>query len=284
VTIIAHSLGGNIALRYTGLYPENVRCIVAIEGLGLSPEMLRKRHAKPLDERLRDWIEEQRGLAGRLPRRYPSIEDAFRRMQEENKHLSPEQARHQDVDHRSDQYSLGCTIFQMLTGEMPYYMFVNVAHNDYVELAVESGFVGLALWLLLLYGAFRTGTRLLDGGLYVEATGLATFPDGTVVCGALEQHGPSPRATALNPTVLLEVTSDSSEEFDLGAKLEAYQTIPSLSEYVVVSHRERRITVFVRHGDGAWRSTVAISGGRVRVGTVDAELDVDTIYAKSSVP
>jgi pimeloyl-ACP methyl ester carboxylesterase len=41
-----------------------------------------------------DWIKEQRGFAGRLPRRYASIEDAFRRMQEENPHLSAERARH----------------------------------------------------------------------------------------------------------------------------------------------------------------------------------------------
>ena len=43
---------------------------------------------------MRDWIDEQRGLSGRLPRRYASIEDAWKRMQEENKHLTPEQARH----------------------------------------------------------------------------------------------------------------------------------------------------------------------------------------------
>ena len=43
---------------------------------------------------MRAWIDEQRGLSGRLPRRYASIEDAWKRMQEENKHLSPEQARH----------------------------------------------------------------------------------------------------------------------------------------------------------------------------------------------
>ena len=43
---------------------------------------------------MHDWIGEQRALSGRLPRRYASIEDAFRRMQEENQHLSPEQARH----------------------------------------------------------------------------------------------------------------------------------------------------------------------------------------------
>jgi hypothetical protein len=52
--------------------------------------------------------------------------------------------------------------------------------------------------------------------IYVEAVSLATFSDGAVICGGLQQHVPSPRATALNPTVLLEVTSDSSEEYDTG--------------------------------------------------------------------
>ena len=52
---------------------------------------------KPIDVRMDDWLREQRALAGRLPRRYPSIEDAFRRMQEENPHLTAEQARHLTV-------------------------------------------------------------------------------------------------------------------------------------------------------------------------------------------
>jgi pimeloyl-ACP methyl ester carboxylesterase len=94
VTIVAHSMGGHIALRYTGIYPDKVRKLVAIEGLGLSPRLMAERAAKPVEERMAKWIEDTRGLAGRLPRRYPSIEDAFKRMQEENKHLSPEQARH----------------------------------------------------------------------------------------------------------------------------------------------------------------------------------------------
>ncbi len=94
VTIIGHSLGGNIALRYTGLYPENVAKLVAIEGLGPSPKMLAERHATGFPDRMRTWIDEQRALSGRLPRRYATIEDAWKRMQEENKHLSPEQARH----------------------------------------------------------------------------------------------------------------------------------------------------------------------------------------------
>jgi pimeloyl-ACP methyl ester carboxylesterase len=94
VSIVAHSLGGNIALRYTGIYPDSVRRLVAIEGLGPSPRVLAERASKTMAQRMADWIAARHALAGRLPRRYASIEDAFARMQEQNKHLSPEQARH----------------------------------------------------------------------------------------------------------------------------------------------------------------------------------------------
>lgn len=94
VTIIAHSLGGNVALHYAGLYPENVKSLVAIEGLGPSPKMLEQRLSTPVHERLEDWVSTLRRLSGREPRKYPSLEDALARMREENPHLSEEQARH----------------------------------------------------------------------------------------------------------------------------------------------------------------------------------------------
>jgi pimeloyl-ACP methyl ester carboxylesterase len=94
VTIVAHSLGGNIALRYTGLYPDHVRKLVAIEGLGPSPRRIAQQAGVSIVERMHAWVDEQRGLSGRLARRYPSIEAALARMQAENAHLSPEQARH----------------------------------------------------------------------------------------------------------------------------------------------------------------------------------------------
>jgi pimeloyl-ACP methyl ester carboxylesterase len=97
VTIIAHSLGGSVALRYAGIYPETVGRLVAIEGLGLPPAMLAERAARPIAARMDEWIRERRALAGRLARRYASIEDAFKRMQEENPHLTAEQARHLTV-------------------------------------------------------------------------------------------------------------------------------------------------------------------------------------------
>lgn len=94
VTIIAHSLGGNIALRYTGIYPESVRRLVAIEGLGSPPILKAKRSGRALEERMRIWVDEQREFSGRMPRRYKTVTEAIGRMQDENKHLSPEQARH----------------------------------------------------------------------------------------------------------------------------------------------------------------------------------------------
>lgn len=95
--IISHSLGGNVSLRYAGLYPESISRICAIEGLGPSPKMMAQREAVPFAQRWRTWIEEKRAAAGRASKRYPSIEAAFARMKTENAYLSDEQARHLTV-------------------------------------------------------------------------------------------------------------------------------------------------------------------------------------------
>ena len=94
VSIVAHSLGGNIATRFTGLYPEKVIKLANIEGLGLTPSLAEQRQNTPYAARLRDWIASRRKAAGRLPRRYPTIEAAYARMKEENAYLTDEQARH----------------------------------------------------------------------------------------------------------------------------------------------------------------------------------------------
>ena len=97
VSIIAHSMGGNIATRYAGLFPENVRKMVKIEGLGPSPKMLAERDATGIKKRFRQWIEDKRNAAGRTPKRYPNIEAAYERMKTENSYLTDEQARHLTV-------------------------------------------------------------------------------------------------------------------------------------------------------------------------------------------
>ena len=94
VTVIGHSLGGAIALLYTALFPERVKRLIAIEGMGPSPSLAAKQAEISINGRVRSWVDDMRKLSGRLPRRYDTLDDAFKRMRDENPHLSEEQARH----------------------------------------------------------------------------------------------------------------------------------------------------------------------------------------------
>jgi len=91
---IGHSLGGNIGLRYAGLYPDRVSRIVAIEGLAHSPKLVAKERAKPIEQRLRDWIERQRDIASKPPRRYASLEEATARVAAQHPRFEPDLAAH----------------------------------------------------------------------------------------------------------------------------------------------------------------------------------------------
>ncbi len=94
IKIVGHSLGGAITLRYAGLYPDTVKKVVAIEGMGPPPHRDPEQQEKTTAERLDRWIQQLRDLSGRTPRRYTSLAEAWQRMQEANPHLTPEQARH----------------------------------------------------------------------------------------------------------------------------------------------------------------------------------------------
>ncbi|MGB3807906.1 MAG: alpha/beta hydrolase, partial [Erythrobacter sp.] len=88
VRIVSHSMGGNVALRYAGTFPDMVEKLVAIEGLGPSPKRLAEMRETPYPERTAEWIAKKRKAAGRTPRKYESIETAFARMIEENSYLT----------------------------------------------------------------------------------------------------------------------------------------------------------------------------------------------------
>lgn len=91
ITILGHSLGGAIALQYSGVFPEHVRRVISVEGLG--PPIMEPRSAS---RRMREWITHIRDLEKRVPRRY-DLEGAVKRMEEENPHLNHEMAEHLTV-------------------------------------------------------------------------------------------------------------------------------------------------------------------------------------------
>lgn len=112
-------------------------------------------------------------------------------------------------------------------------------------------------------------------------TGLTTYPDVTVICGPRKIDDIDPLAIT-NPTLIVEVLSRSTEEYDSGDKFEHYKTFPSLREYVLVSHREHSVEVRSRGKDG-WQTTVVHEGAIAEL-SIGARLDVRELYAAAAEP
>lgn len=120
-------------------------------------------------------------------------------------------------------------------------------------------------------------THSSDLRVRVLETGLATYPDVTVVCKPVELD-PLDRTTVTNPTLVVEVLSPSSADYDRGEKLRHYQRITSLREVVLVAHDERLIEIWRREVDGAW-SRRELRSGSIALAAVDCTLSIDDVYS-----
>lgn len=115
----------------------------------------------------------------------------------------------------------------------------------------------------------------------ILATGLATYPDGAVVCGPLERDKEDPNAV-VNPVLVVEVLSQNTEAYDRGDKLWHYQQIPSLRAVLLVSQDSRRLELVQRASKGeAWSRTVVEEDGAVLVRAMDLSVGVAEIYGES---
>ena len=125
--------------------------------------------------------------------------------------------------------------------------------------------------------AERCRVSTSDLKVRIEATGLSTFPDVTVVCGEREVSAID-RNAITNPTLLLEITSDSTEDYDRGEKLRHFKQCASLLAVLFVSRRRRQVTVVSRNPSG-WDTTEYRAGERAVIEPLSFELEVDALYA-----
>jgi Uma2 family endonuclease len=123
-----------------------------------------------------------------------------------------------------------------------------------------------------------------DMRVRIPTTRAYMYPDVVIVCG-------EPRLeddyldTLLNPTVLVEVLSESTERYDRGKKFSFYRTIESLAEYVLVAQDEYRVEQYAKQPDGRWlltdhRSTEDV----VELASVECTLRLSDVYEKVSLP
>ncbi len=108
--------------------------------------------------------------------------------------------------------------------------------------------------LRALLKAKRSLVLTSDQRIHCPQTGLYNYPDVTIVCGPLRFHETA-RDTLLNPVVLVEVLSPSTEDYDREAKFAHYRTIASLREYVIVHQTQERVEHHQRLESGQWLLT-----------------------------
>jgi Uma2 family endonuclease len=124
-----------------------------------------------------------------------------------------------------------------------------------------------------------------DQRVKVRETGLYTYPDVVVVCGEPEFDGPG-RNNLLNPTVIFEVLSPSTEAYDRGEKFQQYRRLPSLREYILVSAEKPGVERFVRHDDrDEWTLTSCYDpDGAIGLTAIGCTLELREIYLGVGFP
>lgn len=117
-----------------------------------------------------------------------------------------------------------------------------------------------------------------DMRVKVSPTGLYTYPDVVVVCGE-RQFDDVQHDTLLNPNVIIEVLSPSTEAYDRGNKAAQYRQLPSLSEHLLVSQEQMHVEQYIRQADGQWLFFEA-SGkdARIHLPSINAVLALAEIY------
>lgn len=116
-----------------------------------------------------------------------------------------------------------------------------------------------------------------DQKIETTATSAFHYPDLSIVCGKPVASERDPHAI-INPTVIVEVASPSTSDYDRGAKFDHYATIPELREQLVVFVDPPRVEHRERAGDGRWIVTHLV-GGDVRLECIDVSLSFEQVYA-----
>jgi len=117
----------------------------------------------------------------------------------------------------------------------------------------------------------------------VSNTGLYAYPDVIVVCGK-PQFEDEFFDTLLNPTVIIEVLSDSTEEYDRGKKFARYRKLDSLLDYLLIAQDHMHVEQFTRQQNDTWLFSEAEQPTAVfRLASIDSELLLETIYEKVSL-
>lgn len=128
--------------------------------------------------------------------------------------------------------------------------------------------------------AFEKGCEVFTSNLRVKipASLLYRYPDLSLACGQPEFVEIAGVECLLNPILIVEVLSESTEKFDRGDKFLEYKSIASFREYVLISSTAVGITLFQKHNERFWLQSDYRPGESFHLNTLDLDLEVDELY------
>ena len=160
--------------------------------------------------------------------------------------------------------------------------------HEYIdgEIFAMSGGSGdhsaVASGMLRVLGNALYGRRCIvytsDMRIHIPASRRYVYPDASAVCGRRDLKGDK-RDILLNPRIIVEVLSPSTEDYDRGEKFTHYKTIPSLAHFVLASQDKALVEVFTRQVDGSWTCEKYEAGQKIALSALECEVEVDQVYA-----
>lgn len=120
-----------------------------------------------------------------------------------------------------------------------------------------------------------------DMRVFIPATGLYTYPDIVVVCGT-PQFQDDEADTLLNPTLIIEVLSPTTESYDRGKKFAHYRSIETLQEYLLAAQDEHHVERYIRHGEFWLLSEARTLEENLELTSIECVLDMREVYDKIS--
>jgi Uma2 family endonuclease len=182
--------------------------------------------------------------------------------------LTPEE--YLEIERRAERKS------EYFKGEMFAMAGASLAH------VVIVGNLGRELGNLLEAGP--CGVYSSELRLRVSPDGLYTYPDLMVICGD-PQFADNRGDTVVNPVLIIEVLSESTEAYDRGKKFDQYRTLPSLREYLLVAQDAPRIEQWTRQPDDNWlMAETSRMDASIRLASIDCVLPLTKIYNKIGWP
>lgn len=186
----------------------------------------------------------------------------------QKKFISPDEYLAMEVDSAVKHEYFNGEIFQMAGASLPHFQICSNTNTS-----ISSQLKGRDC---------RSGQS--DLRITIPATGLFTYPDVIVFCGEPELLDETKPDTLLNPTLIVEVLSPSTAEYDRGPKFDHYKTIESLKEYVLVWQDKKRVARYTKRDDSSWVLTDFIGDEAIiELSSIDCTLLMDDIYDKVEI-